>query len=178
MDDIIAACKTGDKSAQKQLFATYAKGMLLLCRRYVKDAHSAEELMMNGFYKFFSTIERFRYTGKDSVGAWMKRIMVNECLMFLRESKSIRLMSEEQAAEHVLDETVFTSMSAQEIVQLINQLPDGYRTVFNLFVIEGYSHKEIAALLRVSEGTSKSQLNKAKQTLQKVLEQKRLGYER
>ncbi|HTN17818.1 MAG TPA: sigma-70 family RNA polymerase sigma factor [Chitinophagaceae bacterium] len=178
MDEIIAACKTGDKSAQKQLFATYAKGMLLLCSRYVKDGHHAEELMMNGFYKFFSTIERFHYTGKDSVSAWMKRIMVNECLMFLRERKSIRIMAEEQAADCVLDETVFASISAQEIVSLIDQLPEGYRTVFNLFVIEGYSHKEIAALLRVSEGTSKSQLNKAKQLLQKVLEQKRVGYEK
>lgn len=178
MDDIIAACKTGDKSAQKQLFATYAKGMLLLCKRYVKDEHSAEELMMNGFYKFFSTIARFQYAGKDSVSAWMKRIMVNECLMFLRESRSIRIMSEEQAADLVLDESVFAAMSAQEILKLVGLLPDGYRTVFNLFVIEGYGHKEIAALLRVSEGTSKSQLNKAKQLLQKLLEQKRSGYER
>lgn len=118
MDEIIAACKTGDKSAQKQLFATYAKGMLLLCSRYVKDGHHAEELMMNGFYKFFSTIERFRYTGKDSVSAWLKRIMVNECLMFLRERKSIRIMAEEQAADCALDETAFASISAQEIADL------------------------------------------------------------
>jgi RNA polymerase sigma factor (sigma-70 family) len=173
MDDIVAACKTGDKAAQKQLFATYAKGMLLLCSRYVKDSHRAEEMMMNGFYKFFTTIDRFRYAGKDSVSAWIKRIMVNECLMFLRDNKSIRVVPEEAVADHALDESVFAAMNAQEIVKLINRLPDGYRMVFNLFVIEGYSHKEIALLLQISEGTSKSQLNKAKQFLQKLLEQKK-----
>lgn len=171
---IIANCKKGDRIAQKTLFDAYAKGMLLLCRRYVRDKEDAEEVLLNGFQKFFATIERFEYSGDNSIGGWLKKIMVNECFMFLRKNRNITFVEEEFAENITLDEEVFEKMNAGIILQLINALPDGYRMVFNLYVIEGYNHREIATLLNISEGGSKSQLNRAKAFLQKRLVNKQI----
>jgi RNA polymerase sigma-70 factor (ECF subfamily) len=125
--------------------------------------------MLNGFYNFFRAIDKFAYNGKGSIGAWLKKIVVNECLMFLRKNKGMKITDEEHAAEIGVGDGQMERMSANELFQLITTLPAGYRTVFNLFVIEGYSHKEIAAMLDISEGTSKSQLNKARVQLQKAV---------
>ena len=135
--------------------------MLVVCMRYVKKLPDAEELMLNGFYNFFKTIDRFVYSQESSVGAWLKKIMINECLMFLRKGGNLKLVEEEHAAGVEVDEATMAKLNANEIFRLVMTLPPGYRTVFNLFVIEGYSHKEIAEMLRITEGTSKSQLNKA-----------------
>jgi len=178
MNEIIAACKSGNRIAQKKLFETYSKGMLMLCCRYVKDHHVAEEMLLNGFCKFFKTIDRFLYSGNNSISAWLKKIMVNECLMHLRDQKKILFLQEEYAADVMINEEVLEKINASELLNLINNLPDGYRTVFNLHVIEGFSHKEIGQMLQISEGTSKSQLNKAKTFLQKSLMQKGIVYER
>jgi RNA polymerase sigma-70 factor (ECF subfamily) len=178
MNEIIAACQSGDRTAQKKLFEVYSKGMLMVCSRYVKDCHVAEELLLNGFYKFFKTIDRFQYVDNNSIGAWLKKIMVNECLMHLRERKKVKFVPEEYGGEVGISEAVLEKLNANEILALINELPDGYRTVFNLYVIEGFSHKEIATMLGVSEGTSKSQLSKAKVFLQKILTSKEMVYER
>lgn len=175
---IIAACKKGDRSAQKTLFDAYSRGMLLLCTRYVQDRHNAEELMLNGFYKFFSTIGRFEYARTNSIGGWLSKIMVNECLMFLRKTDRITFVAETAAAEIVVDTAIWEQMDIAQLMELIHALPDGYRAVFNLYVIEGFSHKEIAELLQISEGTSKSQLSKARALLQKSLLQKGWTYER
>ena len=175
---IIAGCKNNNRRSQKALFEIYSKGMLLLCRRYVKDAHDAEEVLLTGFSKFFATIERFEYAGDKSVGGWLKKIMVNECFMHLRRSKGIVVVSEELAAEATIDDAVLEKMSANAILRLIDALPDGYRVVFNLYVIEGYNHREIAELLGITEGGSKSQLSRAKIFLQNMLQQKDIVYER
>lgn len=158
------------------LFDTYSQSMLALCLRYVKNEHDAEELVLNGFYKVFTTIKRFVYVDERSTRAWIKRIMVNECLMFLRKNK-IAFAAEDQAADVKLDEQVFEKMNTDALLKLIDCLPDGYRIVFNMFVIEGYDHKEIAAILNITEGTSRSQLFRAKAALQKLLQENKTMYD-
>ena len=165
----IEACRKGDRIAQKQLFDAYSENMLLLSLRYVKSLPDAEELMLNGFYKFFNSIDTFVYNGQGSIGAWMKKIMVNECLMFLRKKKELHMPVEEHAQHLQADDNSLAGLNAAALLKLITQLPAGYRTVFNMYAVEGYTHKEIAEMLGISEGTSKSQLSKARALLQKEL---------
>ncbi len=167
----IDGCKRQDRICQKYIFDRWSEGMLLLCMRYVKSLPDAEELMLNGFFSFYKTIDRFVYSGDSSITAWLKRIMVNECLMFLRKKGSLQIVEEQSATEAGADETTTAKMSADEIFRQILALPTGYSTVFNLFVVEGYSHKEIAGMLGITEGTSKSQLSKARALLQKTVVQ-------
>jgi len=150
----------------------------MLCSRYVKDHHIAEEMLLNGFYKFFKTIDRFLYTDDNSISSWLKKIMVNECLMYLRDDRKIRFVQEEYAEEVGVNDVILEKLNTAVILKLINALPDGYRMVFNLYVVEGYTHKEIAQMLQISEGTSKSQLSKARMFLQKIVPQKKTVYER
>ncbi len=152
--------------------------MMALCCRFVKNRADAEELLLNGFYKFFSHLPEFRYQGEAALYAWLKTIMVRECLMFLRKRHAFSILAETNpdAEELALDPEPLAALSAAEIFGLIVQLPVGYRTVFNLHVIEGMEHKEIAKALGIAEGTSKSQLSKAKLLLQKMLLQKGIQY--
>ena len=170
----IEGCKKHERIAQKFLYDAYSEVMLMVCLRYVKSLPDAEELMLNGFFNFYKSIDRFVYSGAGNVGAWLKKIVVNECLMFLRKKGALKLVEEKYADEKPVNHDLSDTISAGEILKLIVQLPAGYRTVFNLFVIEGYSHKEISELLQITEGTSKSQLNKARMTLQQVLKQNKV----
>lgn len=170
----IEGCKKQDRICQKYLFDTYSDGMLMVCMRYVKNLPDAEELMLNGFFNFYRSIDRFAYNGQGSIGGWLKKIMVNECLMFLRKKNELKIAGEEYAAEIGIDNGQISRMNANDIFQLIMTLPAGYRTVFNLFCIEEYSHKDIAKMLSITEGTSKSQLNKARAMLQKVMKEKQM----
>lgn len=174
---LIDGCKIGDRQAQKTLFEVYSKGMLLLCRRYVKDNSDAEEVLLSGFHKFFQTIDRFEFADSGSIGGWIKKIMVNECLLFLRKRTELFFSPEEYADTMPATEDTIGKMNVAEILKMIGMLPDGYRLVFNLYVVEGYNHREIAALLRITEGTSKSQLSKARSYLQKELIKKEMFYE-
>jgi RNA polymerase sigma factor (sigma-70 family) len=170
----IEGCKREDRISQKYLFDTYSDGMLMVCLRYVKSLPDAEEILLTGFFNFYRAIDRFIYTGQGSIGPWLKKIMVNECLMYLRKQGGLKIKEEAYGAEIAAPDGHIARMSANEIYRLVQQLPDGYRTVFNLFAIEGYGHKEIAAMLGISEGTSKSQLNKARMQLQKVIKERAL----
>lgn len=173
---IIQECKQGSAAAQKYLFDEYAESMLVVCYRYVKNREDAEELMLNGFFNFFKHIRRFKYEDENSLAPWLRKIMVNECLMFLRSKNVFQLFSTNEIIEIAAGEEILSSMSADEIFNLVMELPAGYRTVFNLYVIEGMSHKEIAQMLNVSEGTSKSQLSKARNLLQKMISQNDQDY--
>jgi RNA polymerase sigma-70 factor (ECF subfamily) len=150
--------------------------MMAVCCRYLKSREDAEEVLLDGFYKFFSHLPEFRYQGEAALYAWIKKIMVNECLMFLRRRHAFSVVSERSAEEVPLSTEPLAGLSAAEIVGLIVQLPIGYRTVFNLHVIEGMEHREIAKVLGIAEGTSKSQLSKAKLLLQKMLLHKGINY--
>ena len=170
--ELIKEAKKGSAAAQKLLFNMMSDRMMLVCRRYVKTYEDAEEVLLDGFYKFFKNLSSFTYHGDASMYAWVKKIMINECLMFLRKKHSFIIATEKEAEEIPLEEEALNNLSASEIFNLIVDLPIGYRTVFNLYVVEGMGHKEIAKLLGIAEGTSKSQLNKAKLLLQKNLMQK------
>lgn len=168
--------RAGNAAAQKFLFDHLADPMMALCCRYVKNRADAEELVLDGFYKFFSHLAEFRYQGEAALYAWIRTIMVRECLMFLRRQHVFSMLSAEAAEEIAPETEPLAGLSAAEIFDLIVQLPVGYRTVFNLYVIEGMEHKEIATALGISEGTSKSQLSKGKLLLQKMLVKKGIQY--
>jgi RNA polymerase sigma-70 factor (ECF subfamily) len=173
---LVKEARQGSTAAQKCLFDLLADKMLQVCCRYVKSREDAEELLLDGFYKFFKNLNSFSYQGEAALHAWLKRIMVNECLMFLRKKNVFTIVTESAAEEIVLEEEALSNLSAAEIYNLVIALPVGYRTVFNLFVIEGMEHKEIAALTGITEGTSKSQLSKARALLQKMLSKKGIEY--
>jgi RNA polymerase sigma-70 factor (ECF subfamily) len=172
----IEDAQSGSAAAQKYLFDHLADPMMALCCRYLKSREDAEEVLLDGFCKFFKHLADFRYQGEAALYAWIKRIMVNECLMFLRRRHAFSMLTETAAEELHRVEEPLDHLSAAEIFELILRLPVGYRTVFNLHVIEGMEHKEIAQLLRISVGTSKSQLSKAKLLLQKLLLQRGVDY--
>lgn len=176
ISQLIKEARQGSAAAQKCLFDEMAHKLLIVCRRYVKNPEDAEEIMLDGFYKFFKNLSSFSFQGDAALFAWMKKIMVNECLMFLRKKNVFTIASDLVAEEVSLQEEALNNLSADEIFNLVVQLPIGYRTVFNLYEIEGMSHKEIAALLNISEGTSKSQLSKSKNLLQKMLLKKGIEY--
>lgn len=176
LSELIKQAKRGSTAAQQGMFDRLADSMLMVCRRYVKTREDAEELMLDGFYKFFKALPAFQYQGDATLYAWLKRIMINECLMFLRRKNAFVIVSETAAEDMPLEADILDQLSAADIFNLVVRLPAGYRTVFNLHVIEGMHHGQIAELLGISEGTSKSQLSKAKALLQKMLAHKNIAY--
>jgi RNA polymerase sigma factor (sigma-70 family) len=177
---LIAALKRGESRAHKVVYERFAGKMLAVCTRYCANRDDAEEVMLDGFMRVFEKIEQFREDG--SFEGWIRRVMVTESLMFLRKNKQWR---QEIPIEDVTIETDYawadTAVNENDLLRIVNQLPDGYRTVFNLYAIEGYSHAEIAEMLGISEGTSKSQLSRARMLLQtnlKKLEQETVLHQR
>ena len=140
--------------------------MLGVCRQYCKDLHQAEDVMIIAFMKVFANLEQFKHKG--SFEGWIRRIMVNECISFLRVQNKVRFMDDEVYFVETHNQ-IESQLTLDEIQFLIDQLPDGYKMVFNLYCIEGYKHQEIAELLNISEGTSKSQLSHARKILQQKL---------
>jgi RNA polymerase sigma factor (sigma-70 family) len=170
---LIDALKRGESRAHKVVYERFAGKMLTVCTRYCANKDDAEEVMLDGFMRVFEKIQQFREDG--SFEGWIRRVMVTESLMFLRKNKQWR---QEVPIEEIQAEPDYawadTSLNEADLLRVINQLPDGYRTVFNLYAIEGYTHAEIADMLGISEGTSKSQLSRARLLLQvnlKKLEQ-------
>lgn len=174
--ELIKKAGHGSAKAQKSLFDLLADKMMLVCRRYVKNSEDAEEVLLDGFYKFYKNLNAFSYNGEAALIAWLKKIMINECLMLLRKTNVFIIVSDTVAEDIPLQEEALNNLSAKEIFDLIVQLPVGYRTVFNLHEIEGMNHEEIAQLLGIAAGTSKSQLSKAKALLQKSFLQKETMY--
>jgi RNA polymerase sigma-70 factor (ECF subfamily) len=166
---ILKECKANSITAQKCLYDRYVRLFFLFCRRYLRTNESAEECMMNGFLKIYESLVSFEYQTDAASMAWMKKIMLNECLQELRKKERFILVSEDLAEEIATDHSAIDLMSGEELFKLITKLPIGYRTVFNLYVVEGFKHAEIALELGISEGTSKSQLNKARALLQQML---------
>ena len=167
--ELIEALQANDAKAQRHIYERYGSRLLTLCLRYVKDRFEAEDIMINGFMKIFNSIRNF--VGKGSFEGWMKRIMVNEALMHLRKKEPLHLSIDAEYDVFESDQRTDHDLDAEELMELLTELPAGYRTVFNLYAIEGYSHKEIADILQISEGASKSQLSKARAALQPKLGQ-------
>lgn len=158
-----------NREAQHVLFELHAPKMLSICRYYIKDLQDAEEAMLNGFFRMFSNLKTFK--GEGSFEGWVRRIMVRECISFLRQKKRIEFASEDVLMKHDDTNNIKTEIDVAEIQGLIDRLPEGYKMVFVMYAIEGYKHQEIAEILNINEGTSKSQLFKARKMLQKQINQ-------
>lgn len=167
--ELIQRAAKNNREAQHVLFEMHAPKMLSVCRYYVKDVHKAEEVMLNGFFKAFVNLERFKNEG--SFEGWLRKIMVRESISFLRQQKPIEFSIEEVEASSDYSNAMETNLEVNDIQQLIDELPEGYKMVLVMYAIEGYKHNEIAELLNISEGTSKSQLFKARQMLQQKLKE-------
>ena len=173
--DIIELCRQQDPKAQKLLYDRYAPKMFGVCRRYVLSREDAEDVLVEGMFKVFDNIHT--YQGAGSFEGWIRRIVVNEALMFLRKKRLLTVDTD--AADlntielsHPL--SIEHELAAQDILKLLEKLPTGYRTIFNLYVIEGYKHIEIADMLGISINTSKSQLILAMEKLRKMMSFKEL----
>jgi len=172
--ELIDGCKKRDRHAQRFLYEHYSGRMLALCCRYVKDRMDAEDVMVVAFTKVFDRISQFK--GEGSFEGWVRRIMVNESLTYLRKNKGMYLETDIEAAEREPDyDRLDSELEAEDLRKLIADLPTGYRIVFNLYAIDGFSHQEIATQLGVSENTSKSQLSRARALLQKRLNELEVG---
>jgi RNA polymerase sigma factor (sigma-70 family) len=176
MAELIREAKKGRATAQKTLFDLHAQKMMLICCRYLKSKEDAEEALQDGFLNFFKSISHFQFKGDAALFGYLKILMVNQCLMSLRKKNIFTIFSEWEAEEIYSENDILDNLSAEEILLLIRALPLGYRTVFNLYVLEGYGHQEIAKLLGISEGTSKSQLSKARILLKKLVLKKQEHY--
>ena len=159
--------RKGNHTAMKKLYDTWSGYLFALCRRYVPDRENAEDILQEVFIKIFASMDSFSYKGPGSLKAWMSRIAVNESLMYLRKKKKTDFVEyQDNLPDHENEEEPDVGRVPVDVIQrMIGELPDGYRTVFNLFVFEDKSHKEIAGLLGITESTSASQFHRARKIL-------------
>ena len=169
LEALIREIKNGNAVAKETLFRSLRGRYLNVCKRYTRNVQDAEERMMDGFCRFFVKIETFQYWHDDGLHKWIKTIMINICLGNLDDKPFFSITSENEAHDISEQDTILNKISTDEILKLIQRLPRGYKTVFSLFVIEGYSHIEIGHMLHIQTGSSKSQLAKGKNLLQKMI---------
>jgi RNA polymerase sigma-70 factor (ECF subfamily) len=167
--DLISKAKKSNREAQHMLYEQYAPKMLSVCRYYINDLQHAEDVMLQGFFKAFTHLNQFE--DKGSFEGWLRKIMVRESISFLRQKKQLEFSLEESDYVVEYQNDIYDKINVAEIQELIDTLPEGYRIVFVMYAIEGYKHHEIAKMLDVTEGTSKSQLSKARKMLQKKLKE-------
>jgi RNA polymerase sigma-70 factor (ECF subfamily) len=165
----IEELKKGDRKVQKEVFRALSPFMLAVCRHYIQNEQDAEDIMIKGFFQAFTKIHQLDH--EQSLKPWIKRIMINECLMFHRRNKKFKSTLQLSEVQDVqIEEKAIKVLRVEELFAYIDQLPDGYRTVFNLYCVEGYKHREIAEMLGISINTSKSQLILARKRLKKMIE--------
>ncbi|RWW92294.1 RNA polymerase sigma factor [Flavobacterium cerinum] len=164
--EIIALAVDNNRHAQQKIYSKHAPKMLSICRQYVKDVQQAEDIMITAFMKVFTNLKAFEHKG--SFEGWVRRIMVNECISFLRVQKKVSFLEDEFFVEDTFN-NIESHFSVEDIQSLIDSLPDGYKMVFNLYAIEGFKHQEIAKMLGINEGTSKSQLSHARKMLKEQI---------
>ncbi|MFY8035560.1 MAG: RNA polymerase sigma factor [Cyclobacteriaceae bacterium] len=166
--DWIEGCKRQNREAQHALYEFFSGKMYTLCCRYIKDKMEAEDVLVMAFTKIFERIDQYKNEG--SFEGWIRKVMVNESLSYLRKNKNMYLETDIEAADREPDyDRIESQMEAEDLMKLIASLPTGYRIVFNLYSVDGFSHQEIADQLGISENTSKSQLSRARALLQKKL---------
>lgn len=163
---LISGCLAKDRASQFRLYQLYAGPMMGVCLRYCKNYEEAEEVLQEGFMRVFTYLHT--YKGEGELGAWIRRIMVNCSLMRYQKQAALRPVCELKTVDHDIpvDETITSYLDKKEMLEAVQSLPPSYRLVFNLYVFEGYKHREIADLLQISEGTSKSNLSAARSILQ------------
>ncbi len=181
---LIKGCKRGDRKSQRVLYETLYPKMLGVCMRYSSDSSQAKDLVQDGFIKVFQKIKTFNYKG--SLEGWVRRLIVNNSIDYIRKSKQIQYNYEEESnlfnmkdkTPEIQEDNKLIRLKAETIVKLIQELSPAYRTVFNLYVIEDMSHREISEQLGISEGTSKSNLSKAKVKLRELYNEQLEQYDR
>lgn len=170
---LIAGCANGDNRSQKKVFETFYGKMLVVCLRYTNGVDEAKDVLQDGFIKVFDKIGKF--DGKGSLEGWIRRVIVNTAIDTIRKNKSNMFTSfedqERKLSDTIEEETIENEFefSANDVMEALHQISPAYRTVFNLYILEGHTHKEIAHKLGISDGTSKSNLAKAKQRIKTVL---------
>lgn len=172
--DLIQGCINGDRQMQQALYSRFSAKMYGVCVRYAGNEHDADDILQEGFIKIFKNIAKFRSEG--SFEGWIRRIFVNTAIEHYR--KRVKLFNVTEAQENTIEDDRLDALdvlAAKDLIKIVNELSPGYKAVFNLHVIEGYSHKEIAELLGITEGTSKSQLARAKGVLKKLIETRLLN---
>lgn len=166
--DIVEGCQSGNRQAQYKLYDLYAKAMYNICLRMVRDELDAEDILQNSFVNIFTKINSFRF--QSSIGAWIKRIVVNNCINFLKKKRlEFEELNDDYKLSVVPEEEPKVQLDIDAVHEAIYQLPDGYRVVFSLYMMEGYDHSEIAEILNIAEATSKSQYSRAKRKLKELL---------
>jgi RNA polymerase sigma factor (sigma-70 family) len=181
LKETIKKSMKGSRKAQEHLFKAYYSKMIAVCMRYSRDHDTAQEVCQIGFIKVFDNLERYSFDG--SFEGWMRRIMVNTAIDQIRKSKKELTIIEDDSRiesdviEDEADSADFVGLEVSDVVEAVQQLSPAYRSVFNLYVMENYSHKEVSEILEISEGTSKSNLAKAKRNLRTLLEHKRKYHE-
>lgn len=161
--ELIELAVENNRHAQQKIYSKFSPKMLSVCRQYIKDLHQAEDIMITAFMKVFTNLKNFKHEG--SFEGWIRRIMINECISYIRVQKKVKFIEDENYFEESFN-NIESQFSVEDIQFLIDNLPDGYKMVFNLYAIEGYKHQEIAEMLGINEGTSKSQLSHARKMLQ------------
>ena len=171
---IIDGCKRNDAKAQERLYKDYYRAMVVICLRYTKNENDAVEVLNNGFLKVFNNIHRYD-PGQATLYTWIRTIVINSCLDFIKAKSQVDVHKEldETVVVHISADAI-NKMKAAEILHLVRQLPPATQSVFNLYVMEGYNHKEIGKLLSISEGTSKWHLSEARKTLQQMIQKQNL----
>lgn len=179
LDDIVKKCVKGDREAQQKLYKHFYSKMMGVCYRYCNNAEDAKDLLQDGFVKVFSNLKKYNFNG--SLEGWIRRIMVNTAIDHFRKNKAVFFVNDKD--ENIMDnakiesaDIIYSQFAVEDIMEAIQSLSPAYKAVFNLNVIEGFPHKEIAKKLNISEGTSKSNLAKAKRRLRIILEQKETKY--
>ena len=163
----IGKAQKKDRKSQQVIYEMFSSKMLSVCRSYISDLHFAEDVMMKGFLKVFNNIHSYKSEG--SFEGWIRRIMIRESISYLRVTSNKFLVQEVNENEDFITDELNSIFSVDQIQTCIDSLPEGYKVVFLLYAVEGYKHSEIAKLLNISEGTSKSQLSRARKTLQELL---------
>ena len=167
--DIISGCKKADRKAQERLYNNFYRAMMTVCLRYAKNDEDAVEILNNGFFKVFKSIQWYD-SSKASLYTWIRTIVVNSCLDFIKQKQRLEKVNElDPGVEVHIPPDVISKIETAELLELVRDLTPATRAVFNLYVIEGYRHKEIAQLLSISEGTSKWHLNEARKNLQQLI---------
>ena len=165
---LIKGCVRGDRKSQETVYRMYAKDLYAVCLSYANDASMAQDMLQEGFMKVFRSIKTF--DNKGSFEGWVRRIVVNTAIDHLRREKRILNYVDDDKTSHFADDpSVYKHLDLEHLLSFIRQLPEGARTILNLFAVEGYSHKEIAEKLSISVGTSKSQYNRAKHLLNELI---------
>ncbi len=176
LENLIKKCIKNDRLAQRELYDTFSDRLYIVALTYLKDRFLAEDIIVKTFMNVFQSLDNFQYENEAKFAGWLRRIVVNESLMEIRRRKLIPEFVSEKTPV-LSNQLAETGIFYDDILKIIETLPEGYRMIFKLYVIEGYSHSEIADLLGISEGTSKSQLHKSRMQLQQLLIQNEIDYD-